>query len=573
MRNIKNLIVALVVFTLSINLPFITTKAEGIQNQQPVKTSSGAKILKTATSLGNGQYEIDLKMLGDASKSVDPADIVLVMDVSNSMAPNINELIDGMNTLVENTVKNLKGARISVVSFGSKAKKNIGFEEREYYNSDEDYINAIEESYAYNTYSNDDDDDDEGSNYFMGNTNIQSAWMLANDILQNDDRKEVPKYVVFFTDGVPNRLVKKYDHDWSVIQNTLYYYENVFMKNNPYTKTFSIGLLDNIRKDSEKDRADSLLEEMQNAGYYKIDSRVASHDDDDDESSYDDNIDNSSTLKEIYKNISNKIIMDNMIAKNLVVKDVVNPNFEIVKNAYDDGQTSKVLNLKTQQEKDGVKEVIKPDSKGDELTWNIGDLDSSGVEIKFRIKPKNDYWGSAEPIFTNEEATVEYTNPITGANENGTFNKPTVDIPYKEGKINIKKNIVGLKEKSNDNFTICLDGGERGKYYIKVVGNGQTNTLSAYLKDENTDISNNKDTSKNYLLAGEYKIEEIDSLGYDISNISINGKDVSLDKSVFTIDKNNKEINISISNKKNKVFGFFDLDEIENKLGNFIGNK
>ncbi|MDZ5254345.1 vWA domain-containing protein [Clostridium sp. LIBA-8841] len=567
MKSIKKLIVALVVFTLSINFPLITTKAEEAQNQQTVKTSSGAKIVKTATSVGNGEYEINLKMLGNSSKIVDPADIVLVMDVSNSMAPNINELVDGMNTLVENTVKNLKGARISVVSFGSKAKKDIGFEEREYYNNDEDYIRAIEKSYAYNGYS--DDDDDEGSNYFMGNTNIQAAWMLTNSILQDDDRKDVPKYVVFFTDGVPNRLVKKYDDYWSVIQNTLYYYKNVFMENNTYAKTFSIGLLDNIRKDSEKDRADSLLKEMQNSGYYKIDSRATNYDeDDDDEHSHDDNIDNSSTLKQIYGSISNKIIMDNMLAKNLVVKDVVNPNFEIVENAYGEGKTSKVLNLKTQEEKN-----ITPSINNNELTWDVGDLDTSGLEIKFRIKPKDDYWGSNEPIFTNEEATVEYSNPITGAEESGTFNKPTVNIPYKEGKINVKKNIIGLKEETNDNFTICLDGGDKGKYYLKVVGNGQNNTLDVYLKDENTDISNNKDMSKNYLLAGEYKVEEIDSLGYDIDNISINGQQVSMDNPVFNIDKDNRNIDILISNNSTKKNGFFDIDEIENKIGSFMGIK
>lgn len=450
MRNIKNLIVALVVFTLSINLPFITTKAEGIQNKQPVKTSSGAKILKTATSVGNGQYEIDLKMLGDASKSVDPADIVLVMDISGSMQYNIRDLVNSMNGFVENTINNLKGARISVVSFGGHAKKDIDFSEREKCNSNQEYIDKIEKSYAY---------DGNFDNYYISGTNIASGLQLADEVLKNDTRINAPKYVVLFTDGVPDYVDGKAVNFGSskairsAVNDTLDYYDNDFMKNNPNIKTFTIGLLDNIGKKSYREYADSLLNDMQNSGYYKIDSQSNStyhEDDEEDEDDYDYD-DNNSSLSEIYKNISNKIITDNMIAKNLVVKDVVNPNFEIVKNAYGNGQTSKVLNLKTQQEKDG----IKADIKGDELTWNIGDLDSSGLEIKFRIKPKNDYWGSDEPIFTNEEATVEYTNPITGANENGTFNKPTVDIPYKEGKINIKKNIVGLKEKSNDNFTIC----------------------------------------------------------------------------------------------------------------------
>ena len=67
--------------------------------------------------------------------------------------------------------------------------------------------------------------------------------------------------------------------------------------------------------------------------------------------------------------------------------------------------------------------------------------------------------------------------------------------------------------------SLCLNGGEKGKSYLKVFPNGEASVMKFYIKDMKTDISNNKDLSINYLIAGEYKIEEIDRLNSDLSTM------------------------------------------------------
>ncbi|UXZ08769.1 hypothetical protein F1B95_07865 [Clostridium perfringens] len=112
---------------------------------------------------------------------------------------------------------------------------------------------------------------------------------------------------------------------------------------------------------------------------------------------------------------------------------------------------------------------------------------------------------------------------------------------------------------------------EAKEYYLNIAPNGKATLMKFFIRDTKTDISNNKDFSKNYLIAGEYKITEIDSLNNNLISIKVNGKELNKNNATFTLDKDNNNINIIIKNLKNKNSGFYDHDKIENSLGAFEG--
>ena len=538
MKNIRKIFCVFLIISLFISVPVLN--ASGIENKgfddqfKDIGNESkgricdydGTEILKEVSQEPDkdGNYEITLTVKGKPKKVTKPVDILLIMDASNSMYYNMDELKASMNSLVDKVIDNIPDSRIAVVAFGTYSEEVFSFNDKNNFISKEEYKKAIKKSY----------NNIEG----MGNTNIESSWRLADEIFNNElnNNSNSKKDVIFFSDGYPNEsmnmlLESKYleggreyyeqykkhleqiykikikkDSDYekilmdelnngnykSIDEWALYEYEK-FYNNYPDTNIFSVALIDNIPYE-DKNSAKELLSKMQNSGYFTIDSRFGQ----------DNNENNSKSLKEIYDKIANNIILDKEMAKGLKITDVVSKDFEIVKNGAYDGKNSKIVNLSDNSVID-----LKENIEEDKISWDRGEniIDSTdGIQFKFKIKPKDQYWGTGEnKVYTNDIATISYKKPkeknkiITGI-----FNKPNLSIPYKLGKIKVTKKFFDedgkeIKVDDKKTYTVCIDGGDLGKYYLKVDGNGNAKVLDFYMRDENTDISNNTDTEKEYI--------------------------------------------------------------------------
>ncbi|XZH68247.1 vWA domain-containing protein [Clostridium perfringens] len=609
MKNIRKIFCVFLIISLFISVPVLN--ASGIENKgfddqfKDIGNESkgricdydGTEILKEVSEKPDedGNYEITLTVKGKPKKVTKPVDILLIMDASNSMYYNMDELKESMNSLVDKVIDNIPDSRIAVVAFGTYSEEVFSFNDKNNFTSKEEYKKAIKKSY----------NNIEG----MGNTNIESSWRLADEIFNNElnNNSNSKKDVIFFSDGYPNEsmnmlLESKYleggreyyeqykkhleqiyktkikkDSDYekilmdelnngnykSIDEWALYEYEK-FYNNYPDTNIFSVALIDNIPYE-DKNSAKELLSKMQNSGYFTIDSRF----------SQDKKKNNSKSLKEIYDKIANNIILDKEMAKGLKITDVVSKDFEIVKNGAYDGKNSKIVNLSDNSVID-----LKENIEGDKISWDRGEniIDSTdGIQFKFKIKPKDQYWGTGEnKVYTNDIATISYKKPkeknkiITGI-----FNKPNLSIPYKLGKIKVTKKFFDedgkeIKVDDKKTYTVCIDGGELGKYYLKVDGNGNAKVLDFYMRDENTDISNNTDTEKGYLKVTEssenkriYKVSEIDTMDSETKSIFVNGSK----KDSFELNMKNNNIDIVINSSIKDEKYFYDNKEKINDFG------
>ncbi|MDU6635297.1 MAG: vWA domain-containing protein [Clostridium perfringens] len=609
MKNIRKIFCVFLIISLFISVPVLN--ASGIENKgfddqfKDIGNESkgricdydGTEILKEVSQEPDedGNYEITLTVKGKPKKVTKPVDILLIMDASNSMYYNMDELKASMNSLVDKVIDNIPDSRIAVVAFGTYSEEVFSFNNKNNFTSKEEYKKAIKKSY----------NNIEG----RGNTNIESSWRLADEIFNNElnNNSNSKKDVIFFSDGYPNESMnmlleskyleggreyyeqyKKYleqiykikikkDSDYekilmdelnngnykSIDEWALYEYEK-FYNNYPDTNIFSVALIDNIPYE-DKNSAKELLSKMQNSGYFTIDSRFGQ----------DNNENNSKSLKEIYDKIANNIILDKEMAKGLKITDVVSKDFEIVKNGDYDGKNSKIVNLSDNSVID-----LKENIEEDKISWDRGEniIDSTdGIQFKFKIKPKDQYWGTGEnKVYTNDIATISYKKPkeknkiITGI-----FNKPNLSIPYKLGKIKVTKKFFDedgkeIKVDDKKTYTVCIDGGDLGKYYLKVDGNGNAKVLDFYMRDENTDISNNTDTKKGYLKVTEnsenkriYKVSEIDTMDSETKSIFVNGS--KNDSFELNMQNNNIDIVINSSIKDEKYF--YDNKEKINDFG------
>ncbi|WP_283715962.1 vWA domain-containing protein [Clostridium perfringens] len=609
MKNIRKIFCVFLIISLFISVPVLN--ASGIENKgfddqfKDIGNESkgricdydGTEILKEVSQEPDkdGNYEITLTVKGKPKKVTKPVDILLIMDASNSMYYNMDELKESMNSLVDKVIDNIPDSRIAVVAFGTYSEEVFSFNDKNNFTSKEEYKKAIKKSY----------NNIEG----MGNTNIEGTWRLADEIFKNElnNNSNSKKDVIFFSDGYPNESMnmlleskyleggreyyeqyKKYleqiykikikkDSDYekilmdelnngnykSIDEWALYEYEK-FYNNYPDTNIFSVALIDNIPYE-DKNSAKELLSKMQNSGYFTIDSRF----------SQGKQKNNSKSLKEIYDKIANNIILDKEMAKGLKITDVVSKDFEIVKNGAYDGKNSKIVNLSDNSVID-----LKENIEGDKISWDRGEniIDSTdGIQFKFKIKPKNQYWGTGDnKVYTNDIATISYKKPkeknkiITGI-----FNKPNLSIPYKIGKIKVTKKFFGedgkeIKVDDKKTYTVCIDGGDLGKYYLKVDGNGNAKVLDFYMRDENTDISNNNDTKKGYLKVTEssenkriYRVSEIDTMDSETKSIFVNGS--KNDSFELNMQNNNIDIVINSSIKDEKYF--YDNKEKINDFG------
>lgn len=571
MKVCKRVILVLIAMVLCLNFHYIKTEAANKSDENKVpqwkETNSKVNLLKTATDLGNGEYEISLKMKGNKRSIVKPVDIIMVIDKSGSMKAEMPVLKSSVGNFLDN-IQNSFGddAKVSVITFSGN--ENIKWSN--YYGQ---YVAKGLDSDAQLLC-------DFNSNYSeiknkvnelqaKGGTDTEAALKLTYDQLNNipGDHK---KYVILFTDGIPIQLLgeempySNYYVKNVIIPETEFYFDSMGFRDRSKVKFYSIGMFSNNMNPERREEGRSFINYINNSGAYFITN-------------------SSQNLNSVYNDIAKNIIDENKIMEDAKLTDVIPKNFEVVENAYGEGKTSIVTELNSDGKINDRKllEVAQPkitkSDSGEELLWSLGTVNYSGIDVRFKIKLKDSYFGGKN-IPTNTKANVNFYNPLD-SNKNRIsekFNIPKIDIPYKEGIISLSKELVdekgnSVQEYEGKTFTVCLDGGSKGKYYLNIAPNGKAALMKFFIRDTKTDISNNKDFSKNYLIAGEYKITEIDSLNNNLISIKVNGKELNKNNATFTLDKDNNNIDIIIKNLKNKNSGFYDHDKIENSLGAFEG--
>ena len=512
-------------------------------------TENEIKREKTVKSVGNDEYEISLKVWGNERTTVTPVDIVMVMDTSGSMKNDLGNLKKAMNTFIDDINNGVKESRISVIKFAGPTSfnKKGGTDNAQVIAGFDTGID-IKKSQINATSAN-------------GGTNAEAAWDRVKEQMDQSkkDRPNANRYVLFFTDGLPTVIngkkpVSESERDYireTIIPATVKKYEAAVGKD---VKSYSIGLLDNVSGRDGKTLAKEFLNEVKNQKAYFIEDK---------------NI----NLDEIYKDIANNIIKDATIAKDAVLTDVVTDEFEIITGENGSDITSEVYKLNsdgTISEKLDIKGTINEETGT--ISWKLGEVGAGGMLVKFRIKLKDEYYGTGDvKIPTNKEANMIYTDPVTNKDgEKIEFNKPEISIPFKTGSITIEKvveNNEGLTASMDDTFSISLDGGNLGKLNVNLK-NKESKTMSFYLKDKNTDISNNRDMSKNYINVGTYNVEELVPMNYELEGIYVyNSNTGEYEKTnKFTIDKKNKDIKIRVKNKYVNDKYFYDKEEKENVL-------
>lgn len=587
------------------------------QNTERCQGNKNLEINKSAKVNENGTYNITLEAKGEGSiQNSKKADIVLVIDSSGSMNDKIDKVQDAAENLSQNILNgsNDDQVRISVANFlynnnrnqydkpGASSKVQTDFTSN---------LNKINKSID--------------KIYPGGGTNTQDGIWRAQDMLSSKkSRSDAKKYVVFFSDGLPWNSRDYWGcTGWDIhvksAQREYYNYftgygaptkvtiggiayrptpETIYVNNNPRykdAKFYSVGLFTNA-DEREKSEAINFLKTIQNvidpseyAGkYYTQDLN---------------------SINGIFNDISNEIKenINASVAKESVIHDVVSKEFNIVDKSW------KITDL------DGNSIQIPPENvivsknlKGeDEITFKIGNIIankkagngklSGGVKVSFDISTKDPYFGG-EKIPTNANAEIKYKDPINGSDKEQVFNKPVVDIPYQTGKVTIKKEIV--KKDKNGNWTVVKDsdvnrndrfsisiignsGSQNHKYTVDLNGNMKT-SMSFYLRGEKTDISSNKDFSKNYFTEGLYDVEEIVPMNYEKVQVWIDAdpadnrtkwvkfeeyvndkKNIDENKArdgKLFIGKDNNNINIKVSNTLVNDMFWQDKAYVENKL-------
>lgn len=499
---------------------------------------------KSVKSLGNDEYEISLKVWGNERTTVTPVDIIMVMDTSRSMTNDIENLKKAMNTFIDKISLNVKQSRISVIQFSGPTEwQQIGNKE------DAKVISGFN-TFAFQKKSS------INKTEAIGGTNAQAAWDRVKEQidLSKKSKPNAKRYVLFFTDGLPTVINNGYpvlETNYDQIKNTIMLPTYNSYKNavGADVKAYAIGLLDNISGNQGRALAKEFLNRTNNKGVYYIEN-------------------GNTNLNDIYSEVANNIIKESVIAKNSILKDIVTDEFEIITDENGNDNTSQVIDLASNKNL-GIKGTVDKDENS--ITWNLGDVGATGVLVKFKVRPRDEYYGTGDTtIPTNKDAIMEYIDPVSNKESEIKFNKPEVAIPFKTGSITVEKvveNNQGLVAPANDTFSVSLDGKNLGALNVNLKAN-TSQKIDFYLKRENTDISLNTDTSKGFINVGTYNVSELVPMNYELQGIYVlNSSTGRYEKTnQFTIDKNNNNIKILVKNKYVNDKYFYDKAEKPNEL-------
>ncbi|MBP1890612.1 Mg-chelatase subunit ChlD [Clostridium moniliforme] len=438
-----------------------------------------------------------------------------------------------------------------------------------------------------------------------GGTDTQSALNKVRKQLKvsrNDGRE---RYVIVFTDGMPNMLVDFSDYDWNNMSDAeKKQLESLKIKNiDDYYVYKTIETFKNI-ENSNKDvnfislGFESRDSEAFNGETYGPENFLRSI------QNYNDKIQpgcngviyikNPNDIQGIYDEIANKIL--NNVTEDAIITDTVPDGFEIVNGS---------------EEPKGA--IIKNNT----ITWSKQEIGKENMTYTFKIKAKDTNFGTenliseknvtenpklditnSKDMNTNTNATISYTYNLDNSKHEQTFNVPHVSVPN-DASLDLSSNktyYYGDKIKLKDliKYLNIKYGPEDGYTYIWSDNHGHSITLNNQKKNAkvgNTFDKNSKgddsitlteDTTFTLEIIKENKYDKDGTSKLDLKdsvNIKVINPKVTIIKKVdgegdsnnvfsFKVTGNNNTWNLDVNENKpftltNLTKGTYTLSEIE----------
>ncbi len=424
--------------------------------------SDTIQVNKTALrNLGCRTYEVTLTITG--IPPLKPVDVVLVLDRSGSMSESAGQYsrlyyakLAAINFagLVLSGPNAIPGSRVAIVSFNGPPTTNVAgtpsnaTQNLGFSQNLQTVTNAINGLSA------------------SGGTNTQAGFIQAGATLAGANANS-NKVIIMFTDGMP-----------TASNGTLPSGPNEPTAHNAHTiaaytagqalhssaRVFTIGLLQNMPTAVHALAVDTLTK-AQNAGFYEAPS--------------------AQDLQTIFASISQQL---NYSALNAVVTDVVGNNFNLIESSLPAGAVYNPMNRT--------------------ITWSPGTIITNS-QLKYTVQAKPEFEGGL--AYTNESATLNYTNVNGVANQTKTFPKPQVNVPTR-----LSVSLTDATILLGDSIQLAIGNDPASQNYMSPITGGDGNgtyTYAWYVDGSDTVISTAENPSVSPTVDTKYKLIVTDSSG------------------------------------------------------------
>ncbi|PTQ80956.1 LPXTG-motif cell wall-anchored protein [Trichococcus patagoniensis] len=423
--------------------------------------SDTIQVNKTALrNLGCRTYEVTLTITG--IPPLKPVDVVLVLDRSGSMSESAGQYSRlyyakqaaiNFAGLVLTGPNAIPGSRVAVVSFsGPQTVTGYGNQS----NATQNLGFSTSVTSITNTIN---------GLTASGGTNTQAGFIQAGTTLAGANA-DSNKVVIMFTDGIPTASNgNQYGPSEPTVHNvhTIAAY-TAGQALHTSARIFTIGLLQNMPTNVRTLAIDTLTK-AQNAGFYEAPS--------------------AQDLQTIFASISQQL---NYSALNAVVTDVVGNNFNLVESSLPAGA---VYNATTRT-----------------ITWSPGTI-ITNAQLKYTVQSKPEFEGGL--AYTNESATLNYTNVNGVANQTKTFPKPQVNVPTR-----LSVSLTDATILLGDSIQLAIGNDPASQNYMSPITGGDGNgtyTYAWYVDGSDTVISTAENPSVSATVDTKYKLIVTDSSG------------------------------------------------------------
>ncbi len=344
-----------------------------------------------AKDLANKEVTLQLQVTNEEEADFSNAEIVLVIDNSNSMkettstgAVRSDVIKASAKTFVTNLLNNAKDLKVGVVSFSSSTEKNAdGFVTLGTAN-DAKAISALTENAT--TLTNAIDGITYADATVASYTNLEAGLTLGNSLFSQEDNN---KYLIVLTDGIPNVILGqnavKYDDD--TITATKAKYSSI-TSSNVRVITMLTGIKAGEASLNDKYTYNQYIEQIWGTSanpsngefYYITDDKIE---------------------KTITEDIYNSLMPIQKTLKDITIVDYF-PE-EIIKN-FDFAYVSEA-NIGTISSK--------VDTTNNSITWTIPALTSgqtASVQYKLKLKENFDSSIINKVLNTNQKVDIDYTD-------------------------------------------------------------------------------------------------------------------------------------------------------------------
>lgn len=420
------------------------------------------QVNKTALrNLGCRTFEVTLTITG--IPPIKPVDVILVLDRSNSMnesAGQYSRLYYAKQAainfagLVLSGPNAIPGSRVAVVSFNGPGTTNVAGAQSNATQNSGYSTNVTSITNAINALS------------ASAGTNTQAGFIQAGMTLAGAN-VDSNKVVIMFTDGMPtasNGTLPSGPNEPTVHNaHTIAAYTAGQALHNS-ARVFTIGLLQNMPTAVHTLAVDTLTK-AQNAGFYEAPS--------------------AQDLQTIFASISQQL---NYSALNAVVTDVVGNNFNLIESSLPAGAVYNPMNRT--------------------ITWSPGTIITNS-QLKYTVQAKPEFEGGL--AYTNESATLNYTNVNGVANQTKTFPKPQVNVPTR-----LSVSLTDATILLGDSIQLAIGNDPASQNYMSPITGGDGNgtyIYAWYVDGSDTVISTAENPSVSPTVDTKYKLIVTDSSG------------------------------------------------------------